>query len=87
MELSLFFYFFFEKVCYNASMNTLKRPEMKLANTKVSEKDMIYFSLGLDAEDYVLPSERDNYLSDPKAVQLVQDIRAGKICRGWIFPV
>ena len=85
MELSLFFYFFFQKVCYNALMNTLKRPEMKLANTKVSEKDMIYFSLGLEAEDYILPSERDNYLSDPRAVRLVQDVRAGKDLSGMDF--
>ena len=82
---TLFFYFFFQKVCYNAVMNTLKRPEMKLANTKVSEKDMIYFSLGLETEDYVLPSERDNYLSDPRAVQLVQDVRAGKDLSGKDF--
>lgn len=60
-------------------MNTkLQRPEMKLANTKVSDKDMIYFSLGLDSEDYVLPSERDDYRSDARAVKLVQDIKAGK---------
>lgn len=66
-------------------MTELKRPEKKLANTKVSEKDMIYFSLGLDAEDYVLPSERGNYKTDPRAVQLVQDVRAGKDLSGYDF--
>ena len=66
-------------------MTTLKRPEMKIANTKVSEKDMIYFSLGLDSEDYVLPSERESYKSDPRAVQLVQDIRACKDLSGRDF--
>jgi len=58
---------------------------MKLADTKVSEKDMIYFSLGLDAEDYVLPSQRNDYHSDARAVQLVADIRAGKDLSGQDF--
>ena len=58
---------------------------MKLADTKVSEKDMIYFSLGLEAEDYLLPSERGNYKTDPRAVQLVQDVRAGKDLSGHDF--
>ena len=58
---------------------------MKLANTKVSEKDMIFFSLGLDNEDYVLPSERASYKSDPRAVQLVADIRSGKDLSGQDF--
>ena len=66
-------------------MTELKRPQMKLANTKVSEKDMIYFSLGLDAEDYVLPSERNDYRSDARAVKLVQDIRSGKDLSGQDF--
>lgn len=66
-------------------MSELKRPEMKLADTKVSEKDFIYFSLGLSAEDYVLPSERSDYRSDARAVQLVQDIRAGKDLSGRDF--
>ena len=56
----------------------LQRPEIKLANTKVSDKDMIYFSLGIDSEDYVLPSQRNDYRSDARAVKLVQDIKAGK---------
>lgn len=66
-------------------MTTFKRPNMKLADTKVSEKDMIYFSLGLDGEDYILPSERASYKSDPRAVQLVADIRAGKDLSGQDF--
>ena len=66
-------------------MTELKRPDMKLANTKVTEKDMIYFSLGLDSEDYVLPSERNDYKSDARAVRLVADIRAGKDLSGQDF--
>ena len=67
-------------------MNTkLQRPNMKLADTKVSERDMIYFSLGLSAEDYVLPSERADYRSDARAVRLIQDIRAGKDLSGQDF--
>ena len=66
-------------------MNTLQRPSMKLANTKVTEKDMIYFSLGMDSEDYILPSERDDYKSDARAVQLVADIKAGKDLSGQDF--
>ncbi|MBR6412966.1 MAG: pentapeptide repeat-containing protein [Alphaproteobacteria bacterium] len=58
---------------------------MKLANTKVSEKDMIYFSLGLEAEDYVLPSQRNDYHSDARAVKLVEDIRAGRDLSGQDF--
>ena len=58
---------------------------MKLADTKVSEKDMIYFSLGLDAEDYVLPSKRNDYHSDARAVKLVADIRAGRDLSGQDF--
>lgn len=63
-------------------ISKLQRPSMKLANTKVTESDMIYFSLGLDEPDFVLPSEREDYHSDPRAVQLLQDIREGKDVSG-----
>ncbi|MDY6407955.1 MAG: pentapeptide repeat-containing protein [Pseudomonadota bacterium] len=46
---------------------------------------MIYFSLGLDAEDYVLPSKRNDYHSDARAVKLVEDIRAGRDLSGQDF--
>lgn len=64
----------------------LKRPAFKRANTKVSESDMIYFSLGIDTStDFVLPSERNDYRSDERAVQLVHDIRLGKDLSGQDF--
>ena len=63
-------------------ISKLQRPGMKLANTKVTESDMIYFSLGLDEPDFILPSERDDYRSDPRAIQLLQDIRDGKDVSG-----
>ncbi len=64
----------------------LQRPAMKLANTKVSETDMIYFSLGIDtSEAFVLPSEREDYRSDARAVQLLKDIAAGKDMSGQDF--
>ncbi len=58
---------------------------MKLADTKVSERDMIYFALGLDAEDYVLPSQRNDYRSDERAIRLLQDIKNGKDLSGQNF--
>ena len=71
---------------YNSTMNQkLQRPSMKLADTKVSEKDMIYFALGLDAEDYILPSQRNDYRTDERAVRLLQDIKNGKNLSGKNF--
>lgn len=56
-----------------------KRPEKKAPDVKVTDADMVYFSLGLkDSRPFVLPSERDNYLTDERAVQLVKEVRAGK---------
>ena len=72
-------------MCYNSPMSTLQRPSMKLADTKVTEKDMIYFSLGMESEDYILPSEREDYKSDARAVQLVEAIKAGKDLSGQDF--
>ena len=66
-------------------MTELTRPSMKLANVKVTDADMIYFSLGLDREPFVLPSQRKDYRSDPKAVALVQAVKAGKDLSGQDF--
>lgn len=66
-------------------MSALKRPEMKLANTKVSEEDIAYFSLGLADEDFLLPSDMNDYTHDARAVRLVADIRAGKDVSGRDF--
>lgn len=62
-----------------------KRPEMKIANVKVSDQDMMYFSLGIDIEDFELPSSRKDYRSDARAVALVQAIKAGKNLTGENF--
>ena len=73
---------------YNSTMKQkLQRPSMKLADTKVSEKDMIYFALGLDAEDYVLPSQRNDYRTDERAVRLLQDIKNERIYPDKTFRV
>ncbi len=66
-------------------MTELVRPSMKLANVKVTDADMIYFSLGLDKEPFILPSQRKDYRSDPKAVALVQAVKAGKDLSGQDF--
>lgn len=63
----------------------LKRPEMKIANVKVTSEDMMYFSLGIDMADFVLPSDRMDYRSDSRAVALVQAIKAGKDLSGQDF--
>lgn len=56
----------------------IKRPEKKFQDVKVSEQDIVLFSLGIDPVDFILPSERKSYLSDKRAVQLLEDIKAGK---------
>ena len=63
----------------------MKRPGMKIANVKVTDADMVYFSLGLGTAEYVLPTERDDYRSDARAVALVADVRAGKDLSGRDF--
>ncbi len=55
-----------------------KRPEKKNVEAKVTEEDMIYFSLGIDRREFILPSQRKDYRSDMRAVKLVEDIRNGK---------
>ena len=55
-----------------------KRPERKDASAKVSEEDMIYFSLGIDRSEFILPSQREDYHSDMRAVQLVRAVQDGK---------
>ncbi len=57
----------------------LKRPERKTANVKVTDADMIYFSLGQkDLSAFILPSERNDYRSDERSVRLVEAVRSGK---------
>ena len=57
----------------------LKRPEKKTADVKVTDADMVYFSLGLgDSREFILPSQRKDYRSDERAVRLVEAIKAGK---------
>lgn len=63
----------------------LKRPEKKYANVKVTDEDMIYFSLGIDREEFILPSQRNTYLSDARAVALVEAVKAGKDLSGQDF--
>lgn len=57
----------------------IKRPEKKFQDVKVTEEDIVLFTLGIDKQDFLLPSERNSYLTDPTAVKLVEDIKAGKI--------
>lgn len=63
----------------------MKRPEKKDVSAKVSEEDMIYFSLGIDRSEFILPSQRLDYHSDARAVQLVRAIRNGKKLTGQDF--
>lgn len=63
----------------------LKRPGMKIANVKVTSEDMMYFSLGIDVADFVLPSDRKDYRTDIRAVDLIQAIKAGKDLSGQDF--
>ena len=56
----------------------MKRPERKFQDVKVSEEDIVLFTLGIDKREFILPSERDSYLTDLRAVTLVEDIKAGK---------
>lgn len=80
----LFIYFFlYGKI--NPMNEQLKRPEKKYADTKVSDEDMIYFSLGIDKGEFLLPSQRDNYLLDKRAVALVEAVKLGKDLSGQDF--
>lgn len=63
----------------------LTRPEMKTASAKITEEDMAYFSLGIDKDEFILPSKRPDYTSDPKAVALVEAVKAGKDLSGQDF--
>lgn len=63
----------------------LKRPAMKVADTKITDSDMMYFSLGIDTQEFILPSVRDDYRSDKRAVELVQAIKAGADLQGRDF--
>ncbi|MBR4932142.1 MAG: pentapeptide repeat-containing protein, partial [Alphaproteobacteria bacterium] len=57
----------------------LKRPSKKTADVKVTDADMVYFSLGLgDSREFILPSQRNDYHSDERAVHIVKAVKAGK---------
>ncbi|MBE6455936.1 MAG: hypothetical protein E7014_05795 [Alphaproteobacteria bacterium] len=57
----------------------LKRPSKKTADVKVTDADMVYFSLGLgDSREFILPSQRNDYRSDERAVLVVEAVKAGK---------
>lgn len=56
----------------------LKKPQRKDASEKITDEDMIYFSLGIDTREFILPSQRGDYHTDFRAVQLVENIRRGK---------
>lgn len=63
----------------------LTRPAMKVADTKITDSDMMYFSLGIDTQEFILPSVRDDYRSDKRAVELVQAVKAGVDLQGRDF--
>lgn len=63
----------------------MKRPERKDISAKVSEEDMIYFSLGIDNSEFILPSQRKDYRSDMRAVQLVNAVQNGKKMKNMDF--
>lgn len=63
----------------------MKRPEKKIADVKVTEEDIALFALGIEEKDFVLPSERNTYLSDSKARALVEAVRLGKDITGQDF--
>ena len=56
----------------------IKRPQRKEVSEKITDEDMIYFSLGIDTREFVLPSQRGDYHTDFRAVQLVENVRRGK---------
>lgn len=63
----------------------LTRPAMKVADTKITDSDMMYFSLGIDTQEFILPSVRDDYRSDKRAVEFVQAVKAGIDLQGRDF--
>lgn len=63
----------------------LQRPQMKTQSAKITEEEWSYFSLGIDKTEFILPSERGDYKSDPKAVALVEAIKAGEDLSGRDF--
>lgn len=66
-------------------MKKLVRPELKLANVKVSEKEMAYFALGIGMPDFELPSEKKTWKSDAQAVSLLKAIQNGEDVSGQDF--
>ncbi len=63
----------------------LQRPQMKTQSAKITEEEWSYFSLGIDVQEFILPSERGDYKTDPKAVALVEAIKAGEDLSGRDF--
>ena len=63
----------------------LQRPEMKTQSAKITEEEWSYFSLGIDKSEFILPSELADYKSDPRAVALVEAIKAGEDLSGRDF--
>lgn len=56
----------------------MKRPEKKFQDVKVTAEDVALFTLGIENKEFILPSERNNYLSDKRALALLEDIKNGK---------
>lgn len=77
------FLFFYAIIAHMKKEMT--RPAMKVADTKITDSDMMYFSLGIDTQEFVLPSSRDDYRSDKRAVELVQAVKAGLKIEGRDF--
>lgn len=63
----------------------LRRPQMKTQQAKITDEDWQYFSLGIDKQEFILPSKRQDYTSDPRAVALVQAIKNGQDLSGQDF--
>lgn len=63
----------------------LQRPQMKTQQAKITDEDWQYFSLGIDKQEFVLPSQRQDYTSDPRAVALVEAVKNGQDLTGKDF--
>ncbi len=63
----------------------LKRPEKKIGATPLTEEDKYNFLPYISDDSDVLPSEADTYKSDPLALKLIDDLKAGKSVAGQDF--
>lgn len=81
--------FFISFLFFYAIISLMKkemtRPAMKVADTKITDSDMMYFSLGIDTQEFILPSVRDDYRTDKRAIELVQAVKAGINLQGRDF--